>query len=218
MPNFNGFTSSETFTQFPDSLFNNVLKEIDDVSELKVVLYSIWRIDHIEGPFRALCESDFETESLGLSVKQIQLGLGKAVKRGILLKAEYEADVFYFLNSPRGRLAVDAFSKGDWRASAQNTAPRQRSNIFKLYEDNVGALTPMLSDMLNEAEKEYPVTWFEEAFEIAVKRNIRNWKYIEAILKRWKEKGKDESANQSDTVQDAKRYTDSEFSEFIQRD
>ncbi len=218
MDKFSGFTSSETFTQLPDS-FIHLLKEIDDPAELKVTLYAIWRIEHIEGNFRAMCESDFEVESLGLEFKKIKLGLGKAVKRGTLLRSQHEADVFYFLNSPRGRLAAEAFAKGQWRESARiMSAPMNKSNIFKLYEENIGALTPLLSDMLREAEKNYPSVWFEEAFEIAVSRNIRNWKYVEAILVRWKEKGKDERQDQQNTVKDTKRYTDSEFSEFINRD
>jgi len=218
MPTFNGFTSSETFSQLPDS-FIHLLKEIDDIAELKVTLYAIWRIEHIEGHFRALCETDFEAEALGMSLNEIQTGLEKAVKRGTLLRSQHEADVFYFLNSPRGRLAAEAFAKGDWRESAKiMSAPRHKSNIFKLYEENIGTLTPLLSDMLREAEKNYPSAWFEEAFEIAVSRNIRNWKYVEAILTRWKEKGKDERKDKQDLVKDAKRYTDSEFSEFFNRD
>jgi len=220
MPAFNGFTSSETFSQIPDSFFH-LLHEIDDIGELKVTLYAIWRIEHIEGHFRALCETDFEAESLGMDLNEIQFGLEKAVKRGTLLKSTHEADVFYFLNSPRGRLAAESFAKGNWRESARiMSAPiaSRKSNIFKLYEENIGALTPLLSDMLRDAEKNYPSMWFEEAFEIAVKNNIRNWKYVEAILTRWKEKGKDERKDQQDLIQDAKRYTDSDFSEFINRD
>ena len=215
MDTFTGFTSSETFTQVPDS-FIYLLKEIDDITELKVTLYAIWRIEHIEGHFRAMCETDFETESLGMTVGEIQLGLGKAVERGTMLRSQHDADVFYFLNSPRGRLAAEAFAKGQWRESAKIfSAPLTKSNIFKLYEENIGALTPLLSDMLREAEKNYPGVWFEEAFEIAVSRNIRNWKYVEAILARWKEKGKDERKDQQDVVKDTKRYTDSDFSEFF---
>jgi DnaD/phage-associated family protein len=150
---------------------------------------------------------------------EIRLGLEKAVQRGTLLRREREADVVYFLNSPRGRLSAEAFEKGQWRESALgSSAPMRKSNIFKLYEENVGALTPLLSDMLREAEKNYPAAWFEEAFEIAVSRNIRNWKYVEAILARWKEKGKDERKDQQNPVKDADRYTDSEFSEFLNRD
>ncbi|CAG0989257.1 hypothetical protein ANAEL_02198 [Anaerolineales bacterium] len=218
MDKFPGFTSSETFTQVPDS-FIHLLKEIDDVAELKVILYAIWRIEHIEGHFRGLREADFEEDALGLSSGKIRSGLGKAVQRGTLLRREHEAEVFYFLNSPRGRLSAEAFDKGQWNESAMGSStPMRKSNIFKLYEENIGALTPLLSDMLREAEKNYPAAWFEEAFEIAVSRNIRNWKYVEAILVRWKEKGKDERKDQQDVVKDAKRYSDSEFSEFINRD
>ena len=183
-----------------------------------MTFYAIWRIEHIEGNFRALRENDFETESLGLSVDEIQRGLSKCLERGTLLKAEHEADVFYFLNSPRGRLTAEAFAKGQWRESTQGYAPLNKSNIFKLYEENIGALTPLLSDMLREAEKNYPSAWFEEAFEIAVSRNIRNWKYVDAILARWKENGKDERRDSKDSVQDAKRYTEGEFSEFFKRE
>lgn len=215
MSTFAGFTSQETFTQIPDSLIH-LLNEIDDITELKVTLYAIWHIEHIEGHFRALRETDFETESLGLEINEIQLGLRKALERGTMLKSTHDADVFYFLNSPRGRLAAEAFAKGQWSESAKIiSAPLKKSNVFKLYEENIGALTPLLSDILREAEKNYPSVWFEEAFEIAVKNNIRNWKYVEAVLTRWKEKGKDERKDKQDIVQDAKRYTDSEFSEFF---
>ena len=216
MNKFSGFTSSETFTQVPDS-FIHLVKEIDDIAELKVTLYAIWRIEHMEGNFRGLGEGDFDEAALGLDIKEIRRGLGKALERGTLLKSEKEAMVFYFLNSPRGRLSAEAFAKGQVKPSSGSYVPN-KSNVFKLYEENIGALTPLLADMLKEAEKEYPGVWFEEAFEIAVSRNVRNWKYIEAILARWKENGKDERRDSEDTVKDAKRYTDSQFSEFLKRD
>ena len=216
MTSFPGFTSSETFTQVPDS-FIQMMNEIEDVAELKVTLYAIWRIEHLEGNFRGLGEADFDEATLGLNLKEIRRGLGKALERGIMLKSEKEASIFYFLNSPRGRLSADAFAKGQVKPSSGSYVPN-KSNVFKLYEENIGALTPLLADMLKEAEKEYPGVWFEEAFEIAVSRNVRNWKYIEAILRRWKENGKDERRDSEDTVKDAKRYTDGEFSEFFKRD
>ena len=216
MTQFPGFTSSETFTQVPDSLLR-LMNDIDDIAELKVTLFAIQRIEHLEGNFRALCETDFEAEALGLTIDEIRRGLGKAVERQTLLRAENEADVFYFLNSPRGRISADAFAKGQWRDAMRAYVPN-KSNVFKLYEENIGPLTPLLADMLNEAERNYPAAWFEEAFEIAVSRNVRNWKYIEAILSRWKENGKDERRDPKDSIKDAKRYTEGEFSEFFKRD
>jgi DnaD/phage-associated family protein len=216
---FKGFTDSETFTRLPDSFFHHLLNGISDADELKVTLYAIWRIEHIDGPFRALCETDFDPKDLGLSAAEAASGLNKAVERGSLLKSVHEADVFYFLNSPRGRAAAQAFAKGDWRASAQvKPVPVERPNIFKLYEENIGPLTPIIADMLREAEKEYRNEWFEEAFEIAVTRNVRNWKYVEAVLKRWKEKGKNERKDQQNAGEDFKRYSEGEFSEYFKHD
>ena len=204
---FNGFTSSETFTAVPDTFFRELLSQIDDADELRATLHAIWRIEHMEGHVRFLRRADFGGFASGVD---------KAVARGSLLRVQNEAGEFFFLNSPRGRASVEAIQSGKFDPSnVQNAPPVERSNVFTLYEQNIGALTPLIADMLREAEKEYPSAWFEEAFEIAVARNARNWKYIAAILKRWKEKGKDERKNREDAVKDFKRYTDGEFSEYF---
>ena len=41
----------ETFTPVPDSFFRHLLSEIEDADELKVTLYALWRIEHMEGRF-----------------------------------------------------------------------------------------------------------------------------------------------------------------------
>ncbi len=202
MAAFSGFTSSETFTQIPDS-FIRLLGEIEDVAELKVALHAIWRIEHIEGNFRALRESDFAAEMLGLEGREIKRGLKKCLERGILLKAEYEAEVLYFLNSPRGRLAVDSFTKGKLAGVPSTT--RERSNLFKLYEENIGPLTPLAADMLKDAEDIYQAEWIAEAIGLAVENNKRNWKYIEAILKRWKEEGRAEKQDRRNDKKDGQQ-------------
>jgi DNA replication protein len=196
MPPFDGFTSAETFTPVPDALFR-LLGAIDDLDELKVTLYVLWRIEHMEGAFRQICRSEIvEDEGFmrGLAAAGLDAGLEKAVQRGTLLRV----DDFYFLNSPRGRAAAEAMQKGQWRASAQSVPPRDTPNIFKLYEENIGPLTPMLADALKDAEQTYVAEWIAEAIAEAVKMNKRNWKYIEAILRRWKEEGRAEKQNRRD--------------------
>jgi DNA replication protein len=214
---FKGFTDSESFTQLPDTFFQKLLAEIDDASELKVTLFFLWQVQHMEGPFRALCQTDFEEKALGLAAEEVAAGLESAVQRGSILRAEHDADVFYFLNSPRGRAAAEAFVQGNWRESARiMSAPVvDRPNVFKLYEENIGPLTPMIADMLKDAEETYSQEWIAEALEIAVKNNIRNWKYVEAILKRWKEKGKYEGKDRQDAGKGSERYTKSEFEEYL---
>ena len=210
MKNFKGFTDSETFTQLPDSFFNQLLNEITDADELKVTLYAIWHIEHMDGPFRALCETDFDAKALGLSADGVVLGLEKAVERGSLLKSQHEAespphlaDIFYFLNSPRGRAAAEAFAKGNWRASAQiKSAPLERPNVFKLYEENIGPLTPLIADALKDAESTYSEEWVADAVNEAVLNNARSWKYIDTILKNWKRDGRAEKQNRRDAKED----------------
>jgi DnaD/phage-associated family protein len=218
MAKFKGFTDSETFTQLPDGFFHHLLKDIQDAEELKVTTYFLWRVEHMEGPFRAMCETDFDAKDLGLSIDEIKSGLGKAVKRGSILKSQHEADVFYFLNSPRGRAAAEAFAKGQWRESAKilSAPPMERPNVFKLYEENIGALTPLIADTLKDAEELYQSDWIADAIELAVKNNKRNWKYCEAILKRWKEEGRAEKQDRRDAEKDRRKYIEGKYSDFIE--
>jgi DnaD/phage-associated family protein len=207
MPTFNGFTSSETFTAVPDTFFRELLSQIEDADELQATMFAIWRIEHQEGPVRFLRRADFGGFASGVD---------KAVARGSLLEVRNEAGEFFFLNSPRGRASVEAIQSGKFDPSQVTSAPPvERSNVFTLYEQNIGALTPLIADMLREAEKEYPSAWFEEAFQIAVAKNARHWRFVEAVLKRWKEKGKDERKNQQNAVKDFERYSDGEFAEYF---
>ena len=170
----------------------------------------------MEGPFHSLCETDFVTTDLGLTEEAIRSGLEKAVQRGSLLRSVRENDMFYFVNSPRGRAAAEAFANGNWRESGGiMSAPLDRPNVFKLYEENIGPLTPMIADALKDAETIYSIEWIAEAIELAVKNNKRNWKYSEAILKRWKEEGRGEKQNRRDIKKSRQRDVEDKIKKFV---
>jgi len=230
MNKFQGFTGSETFTQVPDSFFLKLLNEIDDLAELKVTLYALWRITHMEGGAHFLCRTEFAEDAdfmRGLGGVGLDAALKKAVQRGSLLRAlprgedrgiESEAGGFYFLNTPRGRAAAESMQKGEWRASMRpaSAPPAERPNIFKLYEENIGPLTPLIADALKDAEQTYPPEWVTEALEIAVKNNKRNWRYVEAILKRWKVEGHAKKQDRQNAQEDGRRYVEGEYAEYIE--
>ncbi len=65
----------------------------------------------------------------------------------------------------------------------------QIGTIFKTYEHEIGLITPAIADDIISAIDDYPLEWFEDAFEEAAKNNKRNWSYALAILKRWKADG-----------------------------
>ena len=222
MKKFSGFTSDETFTKIPDAFFRDILPNITYADELKVTLHALWWVANMEGRVHVLRTEDFTS-----IVSEPGPALKKAVARGTMIRALPRADsrgvargseTCYFLNSPRGRASAEAFAKGQLDVPVEtSSAPIEHPNVYKLYEENIGPLTPLIADMLKDAEKDYPNTWLEEAFEIAVSRNVRNWKYIEAILKRWKDKGRDERKDQQGAGKDFKRYTEGEFAEFFKR-
>ena len=222
MSKFQGFSNSETFSKIPASFFSHLLTEIDDLDEMKVTLFALWRMGSMEGRLHFLRTQDFVA-----CVPDPAPALEKAVQRGSLLKALPlatspgvldQATPLYFLNSPRGRAAAESFARGQWQpdANAPKAPLPERPNIFKLYEENIGPLTPLIADALKDSEKTYPPEWVAEALEIAVKNNKRSWKYVEAILRRWKEDGHVKKQDRRDTQEDGRRYTEGEFADFIE--
>ncbi|RME87367.1 MAG: DnaD domain protein [Anaerolineae bacterium] len=213
MPTFPGFTASETFTPLPDTFFHRLLREVDDLGELKVTLYALWWVAHTEGP-RPLRSEDF-AEGTGLT--DPAQALEKAVARGTLLRVRLESETLYFANTPRGRAAVEAVREGRWRPSSKTpTPPPVRPNIFRLYEENIGPLTPLIADALRDAETTYPPDWIEEAIAIAAKMNKRNWRYVEAILRRWKEEGHAEKQTRQDVEQARRRDVEEKIRRFLE--
>lgn len=217
MKTFKGFTDSESFTPLPDTFFHQLLNQIDNAEELKVTLYFLWRLEHMDTPFRALRDADFDAKEVGLSADGIRLGMEKAVKRGVIIRAEHKADVLYFLNSPRGRAAANAFIHGEHKVTEITGTLFERPNIFRLYEENIGPLTPLIADKLSDAEETYSEAWVAEAIEIAVINNVRKLPYVEAILKDWKENGRAKEQDRRDNKESSKQSLDRKIEQLRRR-
>lgn len=233
MPTFTGFSSSKTHsTPLPAGFFSELLTQIDTLAELKVTLYTFWFLNQQEDPNRFITTEDFSTDAQFLNGLDAEAdkakillveGLEKAVQRGTLLKTvligENIEQVLYFLNSPKGRASLSALQSGDWQPDLtrhhQTGLRYERPNIFSLYENNIGPLTPLIADTLREAEQTYSADWIYEAMKIAVEGNVRNWRYVEAILRSWKEKGR-YGTDRRNTPEDRRRYVEGEFSNFIE--
>ena len=89
-------------------------------------------------------------------------------------------------------LADAAMSRSELSVEAEFDKP----NIYKIYEANIGPLTPLLSDELNDIDTSYPDGWFLDACKEAVSMNIRNLKYVRAIMENRKN-GKGKPSKQS---------------------
>lgn len=106
-----------------------------------------------------------------------------------------QVPVLLFPATPDGIRRFEGLREGSLSLAeiqAANPLPNpDKPNIFTLYEQNIGPLTPMVAEILKADAETYPESWLREAMQEAVSRNIRNWKYVQAILKAWQEKGRD---------------------------
>jgi DnaD/phage-associated family protein len=165
--------------------------------------------------------------------------LERAVARNTLLRLEIESGAtgaapragksaptedWYFINTVKGRQTLALIRQGKAGAlqaaiPAEARLKVERPNIFILYEQNVGLLTPLIAEQLRDMEKSYPPEWIDEAFTIAVAANKRALRYIAAILKRWETEGKDdarhENAERDTEAERRRKYIPDELSDII---
>ena len=197
---FSGFSSG--IEVVPTQFFEELLPDIDSLAELKVTAFIFHLLNQFEGDQRYLFREDFTEQAVfmrGLAADEAEAealldeGLDAAEERGTILKALYDGKPIYFLNSPKGRAALERLEDGTWLPNAfvhlSGQSDLFRPTIFKLYEENIGPLTPMIAEILKDCEKDYPYEWISDAVQEAVLANARSWRYVESILRSWKENG-----------------------------
>ncbi len=226
----------------PDFFFTDLLPQIDDLAELKLTLHCFWLLNEQESQLKYLRGVDLRADAVllrslnldsDLRTPQQALAdaLERATARGTLLKLEIETgddekaiDDWYFINTVKGRQTLALARQGrleELRSVLPDEARLkvERPNIFTLYEQNIGLLTPLIADQLRDLEKSYPPDWIDEAFTIAVAGNKRALRYIQAILKRWETEGKDERTHEAsgrDSEANLRRkYIPDEYSDVI---
>ena len=224
MKTFSGFHSGKVrMVSLPESVFTEIVPLIDVLAELKVTLHIVLKLEQQQGKLRyvqysRLLEDGELLAALGdASRETFDCALQAAVDRGTLLRAETGSEqltqVVYFANTAKGRAAVQTLSRGEWPEGLESA---EQTNIFTLYHENIGVLTPLLSDELREAEDIYPVEWIEDAFRIAVSLNKRSWRYVRAILERWSTEGRGDETDQRDHEAERRRYVEGEYGDYIQ--
>jgi DNA replication protein len=213
-------------TPLPNVIFAQVLPEIEDLAEAQVMLHVFYLLYHKKGSPRFVTLHELSADSTlrralardGQPVESaLARGLQEAEARGTLLHILSDGEDLYLFNTAEGRAAVDRLERGELKLgqSIQRPAPivQESPNIFKLYEQNIGALTPLVAEELKEAEKEYPPEIIVDAFRIATENNVRKWTYVRAILEDWTREGKYEASGRS-----SKKRREPHFQgEFIER-
>ena len=208
MTGFRGFPTRTRQTPLPNVFFTEVLPFIDDLAELKVTLHLFWRLSWKKGPIRFVTLKELSGD-LGLMSSfaagggdppaLLEDGLRRVLERGTFLHLALmrtdSTEHLYFLNADSDRRAIQRVQRGDVDLGAMPKVealpePPEHRNIYALYEENIGVLSPLIAEELKEAEERYPYPWIVEAFQEAVRLNRRRWRYIQRILENWTTEGR----------------------------
>ena len=237
MEQFGGFPAKTQFTPLPNSFFSTLLPQISDMAELKLTLYILAILYRKRGYPRFTSYGEL-LGNAGLMRSLSQSGeppaevltkaLAMATKRGailhLVLKRGEESEDVYFLNTEQNREVIAKIQSGELKLPSLKTVeqsyaePEEPSDIFTLYEQNIGMLTPMIAEELKEAEKLYPLTWIKDAVREAVNQNKRKWSYISAILERWSSEGREGGTFRRDSKKkDPDKYIKGRYGHMVQR-
>lgn len=237
MKQFSGFPARSEYAPVPIAFFSALLPEITDVAELKTSLH----LFRILIPMKRIPQFVTLNELAGdanlvLSIKNdneppkdtLRRAIGVAVQRGCFLQLCLEKNTtqehIYLLNTKTNQENIQKIKDGELRLprleliKEVELQTKQQSNIFSLYEENIGLITPMIAEEIKEAEKLYPLSWINDAFKEAVKANRRSWRFISFLLERWSTEGKKDGTHQRNLkTTDPDKYFKDKYGRFFQR-
>ncbi len=237
MKQFGGFPIRSEYAPIPLAFFSVLLPEITDVAELKITLH-LFRIliPMKRNPQFVTLNELAGDANLMMSIKNdkeksqdtLQRAVKLAIERGTFLQLSVEnqdaQENIYFLNTKTNQENIEKIKDGELqlphleatREAELETKPQ--SNIFSLYEENIGLITPMIAEEIKEAEKLYPLSWINDAFKEAVKANKRSWRFISFLLERWSTEGKKDGTHQRNLkTTDPDKYFKDKYGRFFQR-
>lgn len=206
---FTGFPAGNLKgTAIPNMFFSVLLPTIDSLPGLKLILSIFWRLQQKRGYPRFVTLDEMVADGVRLGIVEdadpqrvdavrnlLQAAVDKQVLLHLSVRYPNRPEEVYFLNTAQGRRAVEQLRQGEIDIgqelveTPESGSPRRKS-IYTLYEQNIGLLTPLIAEQLQEAESLYPADWIEEAFRLAVEYNRRSWAYIRRILQRWALEGR----------------------------
>lgn len=206
---FAGIPSGKlSFTSVPNVFFSELLPLMDDAAELHVTLHIFYLLSQKKGSPRFVTYDELRADetlmrALDYKPQNLKRGLEAGVAVGALLQVEADEAVWYFFNTPEGRQFVEKIARGeldlDKRVRVRPAPADAPPNIFKLYEQYIGPLNPIIAEELKEAEQDYPPEIILDAFRIAAENNARSWRYVNKILTEWARKNKYEKTRRSAT-------------------
>jgi DNA replication protein len=235
MNEFNGFPDRMQFTPLPNLVFSSLAAQINDLVELKVLLHIFELLYPKKGQFRYITIEELVAhpslvqDLKGIGIPMVEQALSALAQKSVLLKLPVNKGasprIVYFLHNQTNRSLIEKINRGEISfpglppVSVVPPPIEKPPDIFTLYEQNIGLITPIIADELKEAQSHYPEDWIREAVKEAVSQNKRNWKYIARILERWSTEGKKDGTHRGNikTNTDPDKYIRGKYGHLVQR-
>jgi len=208
---------SAPLVSVPRALLDRLITTRASVEEHRIVLLIVL-LTRTGKADAAISEDAFATDPMVLDAGKVDgtpiampdwpfPALEQAVAHGTILRFVVESQAgsrnWLLLNTiETARLVArmaddpDAVPEVFWIDESRPRVHVDKPTVFRLYEQNIGPLTPMIADRLIKALETYPPDWIESALEEAVAYNRRNWRYIARILENWAADGPPNRTNQ----------------------
>ncbi len=119
-------------------------------------------------------------------------------------------------------------SKGNKTTTTTPTPPNEKllssfpeevkeKDIFVLWEEEIGKITPTVRDTLIDAIEHFGEDWVRDAIKEASRSNKKDWRYIEGILKNWARDGKDVGPPGQRRDRDTGKYFKGKYGHMVSR-
>ncbi len=237
MKQFDGFPAKMQFTSIPNLFFSTLLPQISDITELKTTLHIFEALYRKRGYPRFVTYRELlGNKSLMTSFRQatkppeeaLRQALEMATQRGgilhLTLAKDNGTEDLYFLNTESQREVVSRIQNGEINLSGLKAEEptyietEEPPDIFALYEQNIGMLTPLIAEELREAETLYGETWTRDAIKEAVNQRVHKWSYISAILERWTSEGRSDGTHRGYSKKtDPDKYIKGKYGHMVRR-
>lgn len=235
---FRGFPPRPEVTPLPNIFFSELLPQIQNIVEAKVIMQIFFLLSRRKGYPRFVSFSELKNDMIilkglhslpGDTGNILKQALDSLSSQGIIVQVPVDIDGYsddaYFINNQIEKETIARILDGTLKIprvavrKVEKPVDELPSDIYSLYEQNIGILTPIIADELQDAEHRFPADWVQEAFKEAVKANVRNWKYIFGILKRWEREGKKDGKYIGDSrkERDPDKYHRGKYGHLVQR-
>ena len=168
------------YTPTPNLVFGKLLDEIKELNDLKFILRIIWMINQAKRVPKYITLEEIISDRIINAIIPKPNTEPDTFCKSILNKPQLlNLFLYHEININQSNTAVVALNtarnktmlnkikgldKFDSVFQPNGDVSEESSNIFKLYEDNIGTLNPIITDELKFAETTYPSTWITNAF------------------------------------------------------